>query len=144
MSLREFFVVTKSSVYRVSNERNEAGGPTIQKIDDNSVDGTVKVGGLLPAGENETVIITRSKSDFRRNRLHVCHPDVALPKNRIYLDISTRTSPIVGLFLNREDALKCSEVEGKGVYDSRWEEDTLTAELVIGHYFEEFYLLETA
>jgi hypothetical protein len=130
MPVKEFFVVTLSSVYRVSSERNEDGGPTIQKIE-GSVNGAVKLGGLLPAEENEVVIITRSKEDPDRNKLHALHPDALLLEHQIYLDISTRTSPVVGLFLDREDALDCSEVEDKKIYDERWEDETFLTEFEI-------------
>ena len=49
MLIKEFFVVTLSSVYRVSSDKNEVNGPTIQKIE-GSVKGAIKLGGLVPAG----------------------------------------------------------------------------------------------
>ena len=141
MPLKEFFAVTLSSVYCVSSERNEDGGPTIQKIN-GSTTGAVKIGELLPAGEHDTVIVTRSGKDFQHNKLHVCHPDVILPKYQICLDVSARTSLIVGLFLDRDDALDCFEVDEKQVYDECWNEDTATTEMAIGFNHPDFQVFD--
>ena len=139
--LQEFFAVTLSSVYRVNRERNENGGPTVQKID-GSVDGEVSIGGLLPAGKNDRVIITRSSKDPRRNRLHVCQPEDILPMYQIYLDFSVRTSSLVGLFLTMDAAANCFASENKQVYDERWNDYGVTTELVIGFNHPDFQVFD--
>ncbi len=132
--MHRFYAVTTTSVYLVSDEKNEYGWPTVEKIALNG-QSRVKVGSRLKNGGL-----------------------VAVARDRIFLydgfDKNTRRSPekigtihwggiasgIIGLFLHKEEAMACFKKEDKTILDPRWKNQTDEVRNRIGDKHSTFVL----
>ena len=103
----EFYAVTVTSVYRVTDKTDELGVPIVEKIALNS-NSRVAIGERLRGG---TRVCVSPDGIILYNENNENHPS---PNGG-------RTSPIIALFLDRERAMECLESEKS---DSRWEEET--------------------
>lgn len=108
--LHEFFAVTTTSVYRVSDQKDGDGVPLVEKIAKKG-DGRVAVGGRLRDGG--LVAVTRLGlflySDDLPSRGRAGNRPARLEEVNM-LFWGGHTSRLVGLFLRKEDALICFEL----------------------------------
>ena len=118
MTMHKFYAVTTTSVYLVSDEKNEYGWPTVEKI---ALDGQSRVkvgsrlknGGLVAVARDRIFLYDGFNENTRRS-----------PER-----INTRhwggiTSGIVGLFLHKKEAMICFKEKDKIILDPRWKIQT--------------------
>ena len=122
--LEEFFAVTKTSVYRVSSQKDEKGFPVVEKIALRG-ESAVPVGGRLHNGhlvgimKTEINLYYEDYSPFSGRREQPQRPEEV---NIHYW--GGHTSPIVALFLNKEEAMSCFNSENQKNCDPRWRKQT--------------------
>lgn len=115
----KFFAVTETSVYSVSDERDENGVPIVEKIALRG-ESKVAVGQRLSGGQYVGVTpegIIFYDQDHPRNS----------PQKPEYVNImfyGGHTSPIVALFLDKEEAMRCYNSENPEPSDLRWQKET--------------------
>ncbi len=115
----EFFAVTETSVYSVRDERDEDGVPIVEKIALRG-ESKVAVGQKLKGGRY--VGVTPEGIIFY-DQDHPKNP----PQKPEYVNIAFyggHTSPIVALFLNKEEAMRCYDSEDRQPSDPRWQDKT--------------------
>ncbi len=133
--LREFFAVTETSVYRISSERDEKGWPIVEKIALRG-ESAVKLGGRLHNGHFVGIMkdeINLYDAVWREGRPQ--RPDEV---NIVHW--GGHTSPIVGLFLNRKEAMRCFKSKNQKNCDSRWRKQTEETLKAIGDNHPVFIL----
>lgn len=121
--IHEFFAVTKTSAYRVSDEKGENNWPIVEKI---ALRGESKtpVGGRLRNGCFVGIMggklsgISLYDQDYPR-RGSVQPPEMV---NTAFF--GGGTSRLVALFLEKEAAIKCSDSENLQPLDPRWRKQT--------------------
>ncbi len=133
--IHEFFVVTKTSVYRVSDEKDEHGWPIVEKI---ALAGESKIGigerlegGYLVGVTRWGGIILYNEDHPRKERRQT-----AAMVNTFFH--GGKTSPIAALFLNKEEAAECLKAENRQKFDARWEEQTKNVLESIGNDHQVF------
>lgn len=115
----KFFAVTETSVYSVSDERDEKGVPIVEKIALRG-ESKVAIGQRLSGGQY--VGVTPEGIIFY-DQDHLRNP----PQKPEYVNIAFyggHTSLIVALFLDKEEAMKCHNSKDHKPSDSRWEDKT--------------------
>ena len=130
--ISEFFAVTMTSVYHVTDRKDEDNIPIVEKIalkGESSIPiGSRLLGGHL-VGITEIGIILYYE-DYS--------PWTGAPeRTQRAMQVNTRmwggkTSPIVSLFLDKKEALSCLESESLEEFDSRWKKQTEEVLEVIG------------
>ena len=144
--LHEFFAATMTSIYHVTDTKDNFGVPIVKKIHCRDPRSTLKVGEKLKNGY--FVAITRMGLV-----LYFEDPDLleAYPSQRIQRLENVRlrywgskTSPVVALFLKRNDALACSEHKNLRPCDPRWREFTEEVLAAIGDRHHVFILAKFA
>jgi len=130
--LREFYAVTNTSVYLVSEERDPDGTPTVEKIALRS-DSSIPVGGRLKYGH---LVAVTPRGVFL---YHEDFSPYSGPRDRPQRpeEVNTRywggsTSPVVGLFLNRPDAVGCLAWGSRQMHDPVWWSHTMMVVKAIG------------
>ena len=136
--LREFFAVTRTSIYHV-----KAGGPTATKI---AVRGPsdVALGGMLHGGT--MIAICAMLVAYIPEGSGVIAP-VSTFERRIE-KVSSRyfgghSSPIVALFFTKEEALACFREENLQDCDARFEDETRAVCDAIGEDHPDFYVCKS-
>jgi len=125
-----------TSVYLVSGERDEKGYPIVEKIALKG-ESKVPVGGRLKNGY--LVGITRDGILLYDED----HPRPDKPQDPKEVNIAFwggHTSPIVALFLNKEEAIECLNSSGLQNCDSRWRKQTEETLKAIGENHPVFIL----
>ena len=125
-TVSEFFVLTVSgSVYRVSVDDPEEGPVVIEKVAKASRSGGFYVGARLTGGAYAGITdssLTLGREDESRAQaglVGTCYRD-------------GRTSPIVALFLDGDEAVECAEAGNLKPWDRRWSEMTKATIAAIG------------
>lgn len=125
--LHEFFAVTVTSIYRVSDEKDSEGTPIVQKVRMRfqSIVGTGKrlMGGSLVGIRAVGLLLY---SDGKENTPHAKPEDIAPVLQ------GSKSSPLVGLFRTLAEAETCIREENTKVFDSRWQKQTADVLRAIG------------
>ncbi|MFH1093901.1 MAG: hypothetical protein V1739_07090 [Candidatus Omnitrophota bacterium] len=119
MEVHEFFAVTITSVYRVSDQKDK-DVPIIEKIALRG-ESKIPIGGRLKNGS--LVGLARTGIELYDED----HPKLGRRQRPEEVNtgfIGGHTSPIVGLFFKKEEALTCSVSENLQIYDPRWQKQT--------------------
>jgi len=116
----EIFAVTKTSVYSVSDKKDELGIPIIRKI---SLRGKSKVAVGARLGGGYLVGITR-ECIMLYNEDHPKPNSIQPPEIVNTAFHGGRTSPIVALFFDRKQAMGCFASENLQECDPRWRNQT--------------------
>lgn len=115
--IHEFYAVTRTSVYRVTDEIQD-NFPLVEKIALKGESG-LKVGSRLRNGRYVGVM-----------KYAICLYDLSPSRGMQPPDmVSTRswggtTTPITALFLDRDEALLCLEISDRMDWDQRWQRQT--------------------
>ena len=114
--LNEFFAVTKNSVYKIKNKRNTSGCPIVRQIK------TRREGNIIPDKEltggphvgimMTGIVLFPSSKEHRESEFNT-------------MRWGDKTSPVIALFLNKEDATACFGLNNLQECDPRWEKETL-------------------
>jgi len=117
--VHEFFAVTETSVYVISDKKDESGVPTVEKIalrgkSKIPVWGRLRNGSLVGITKERILLYEGNRRDGRWQR-----PDEV---NTVFW--GGGTSQIIALFLKKEEAIACSNSENLEAWDSRWEKKT--------------------
>jgi hypothetical protein len=136
--IHEFFAVTKTSVYIVNDKKDENGIPTVEKIALREKS-KIPVGGRLRNGNlvgimKERIVLYYENCPGRGERLQ--RPEDAN-------EWGGGTSPIIALFLNKEEAMNCSNSADLKAWDPRWEKQTKEILNSIGDNHPVFVLFRT-
>lgn len=130
--IHKFYAVTKTSVYLVSDEKDENGHPIVEKIAlngessipvDDRLDCTYVVGimsclqGYIPGVKSER------RPDMRNTRYW-----------------TGNSSPITALFTRKDLAFKCLKQPDRHTYDERWEDESRRILSLIGEDHPTFVL----
>lgn len=130
--IHEFYAVTKTSVYKVTDKKDENGHPIVEKIAlngesnipvDDRLDCTYAVGimnwlqGYIPGVRSER------RPDMRNTRYW-----------------TGNLSPITALFTRKDLALKCLKEPDRHTYDLRWEDESRRILNLIGEDHPTFVL----
>lgn len=118
----EFFAVTETSVYSVKDERDENRFPIVEKIALRG-ESKVTVGRRLRNGYYVGVTpwgIVLYNQDHPRE----AGGSPQKPEEVNIVFYGGHTSPIVALFLDKEEALKCHNSEDPKPSDLRWQKET--------------------
>ena len=121
--IHEFFAVTKTSVYRVSDERGENNWPIVEKI---ALRGESKtsVGCRLRNGCLVGIMGGKLSGIYLYDQDHPRHGSVQPPEMVNNGFFGGRASHLVALFLEKEAAIKCSDSKDPQPLDPRWREQT--------------------
>ena len=138
--LREFFAVTLTSVYRVSDRRDADGIPLVEKIAQRG-SSAVAVGGRLKSGS----LIGVTKRGIYLYDDDLPYPGrpggrPARPEEVDVLFWADHTSPVVGLFLNEADARGCLDWGHGREHDPVWWSHTMAVIKAIGDDHPTFIL----
>lgn len=138
----EFFAVTTTSVYRVSDEKDEDGIPIVEKI---ALKGQSKilVGGRLKNGY--LVGISRDRICLYQDEEMSPYASINKEHPRPLEEVNTffwggTTSPIIALFFKKDEALKCLNSPDLKYCDPRWKEQTKEVLATIGNNHPVFIL----
>ena len=121
--LNEFFAVTKDSAYKIENKRNINNCPIVRQIRAQRKDNVTpsrKLTGGSHVGIMMTGIVLFSSSKKHRE------PEFNAMR------WGDKTSPVVALFLNKEDAMACFGLKDLQECDPLWEKETLETWKKIG------------
>ena len=127
--LSEFYAVTKTSVYHVNSRNEEENAPYLEKI--------------AIRGESEIAVGEKLQYGYMVALtgigiiLYVPEGGGITSHQRRIEEVNNRwwgpnTSPVVALFLNKEDALRCNKQPGLIRCDPRWIDSTLEVVHAIG------------
>lgn len=116
----QFFAVTLTSVYRVSDKRDKNNWPIVEKIASRKAS-ALSVGQKLTGGK---LVGVRSNGIILYDEDHPRIGRIQRPE-----EVNTRfhgghTSPIVALFFDEKEALACLRSDGLDRCDRRWEAKT--------------------
>ena len=137
----EFFAVTTTSVYKVTDQIDDKGFPIVEKIALKG-ESSVPVGARLQNGD----LVGISKD---RICLYSDEDDNTYPTKRTQRrsaeEVNTRfwgggTSPIIALFFNEDEALKCLNTPDLEICDVRWRKQTEEVLATIGNNHPVFVL----
>jgi hypothetical protein len=114
--IKEFFVVTLTSVYRASSEEGAPFAEKILRFNTSAVPvgHKIKNGTMVGITEYGLVLYITDK-----HRNPPCKVDIERRGGR--------TSPIVAIFLNKDEALKCSKKPHLLHWDFSWDKETKEA-----------------
>jgi hypothetical protein len=134
-TVHEFFAVTETSVYRVADEKDANGIPIVEKIvlrekSKIPVGGRLRNGNLVGIMKERIVLYFR---DHRPDGNEVLRPEEAN-------EWGGGTSPIIALFLNKEEAMNCSNSVDLKPWDQRWKKQTRETLTAIGDNHPVFML----
>ena len=136
--IHEFFAITETSVYIITDKKDENGIPTVEKI---ALRGKSKipVGGKLRNGSlvgitKERILLYYESYPGHGKRLQ--RPEDAN-------EWGGGTSQIIALFLNKEEAMNCSNSQDLKAWDPRWEKQTKKVLNSIGDNHPVFVLSRT-
>ncbi len=121
--LHEFFAVTQTSVYRVSDERGENNWPIVEKIALKE-ESKLPVGGRLQDGYLVGVMGGRLSGIVLYDQDHPRPGSVQPPEMVNTAFYGGGTSRLVALFLEKEAAIKCHNSENPQPLDPRWRKQT--------------------
>ena len=121
--IHEFFAVTKTSVYRVSDERGENNWPIVEKIALRGESET-PVGGRLRNGCLVGIMGGKLSGIYLYDQDHPRRGSVQPPEMVNNVFFGSRTSRLVALFLEKEAAIKCSDSNDPRPLDPRWRKQT--------------------
>jgi hypothetical protein len=134
--LDRFFAVTKTSTYRVESEKGENRDPIVEKIALRG-ESRVQIGGRLHNGDFVGIMkgglvlyIEDHPKDGR----------IQKPEEVNTAFWGGHTSPIIGLFLELEEAMACHNSENLEICDSRWRKETEETLRAIGNNHPVFIL----
>lgn len=137
MAIHEFYAVTTTSVYLVSDKIGENGCPIVEKIA-RDAPSSVEVGGRLRNGKLVAVakdwIFLYSDPHSRDYERH--------PENINTRHWGGHTSGLIGLFLRKEEAMDCFRSGDKKVLDPRWRAQTEEVRRRIGNDHPVFILTD--
>jgi len=138
--LHEFFVVTMTSVYRVSDIKDAKGVPTVEKIARRRPS-ALEVGSRLKNGS--LIGVTRRgiflySDDLPYRGRPGGRP--ARPEEVPALFWGDHSSPVVGLFLNEADARGCLDWGPGTAFDPVWWSHTMAVVKAIGDDHPTFIL----
>ena len=137
--LHEFFAVTITSVYRVTDQKEEHDWPIVEKIELKG-QSKIPVGGRLLNGH--FIGITPDRI-FLYDEDHPRSDGKRLDPLRVNTAFwGGGTSPIVALFLNKEEAISCLKADNLRQCDARWRKQTGETLKVIGKEHPTFILSE--
>lgn len=113
--IHEFFAVMGNSVYIVKDERNKNGCPIVERIAENKK--RITPNKMLSGGSHVGIMFTgivlfRSSARHREPEFNT-------------LRWGDKTSPIVALFLKKDNAMECFNSDNLQNCDKRWKEETL-------------------
>ena len=120
--IHEFYVVTKTSVYHVTDTKDKDGNPIVTKIAIGKNKGSkLRVGSQLKGGNyfgitDDCGIILYRDNGQRSKCDRIPRPGEVSMK---YWS-NTTTSPIVALFFEKGPALECVNSDGLKMWDPRW------------------------
>ena len=115
--IHEFFAVTRTSVYRVTDEEGENGWPIVEKIALRG-ESEIPIGKRLTEGYN-VGIMKKGIVMFSSSRKHR-EPELI----NVY-HWGGKTSSIIALFLKENRAMECFNSKNTTVCDPRWKNETL-------------------
>lgn len=121
--LHEFFAVTQTSVYRVSDEKGENNWPIVEKI---ALKGESKlpVGGRLRNGCLVGIMGGKLSGIILYDQDHP-RPGSIQPPEMVNTNFyGGGTSRLVALFLEKETAIECLDSENPQPLDPRWQRQT--------------------
>ena len=133
--IHEFFAVTQTSVYRVTDEDGENGWPIVEKIALMG-ESEIPIGRRLTDGYN-VGIMKKGIVMFSSSKRHR-EPELV---NVYYW--GGKTSSIIALFLKKNKAMECFNSENTTVCDPRWKNETLETLGKIGNDHSVFILSRT-
>jgi len=116
--IHEFYAVTRTSVYRVSDERDEKGFPIVEKVALKG-ESPVSVGERLKNGHSVGIMKTGIVLYDYWHKEHNRRPEMI---NTAHW--GGETTPITGLFLRKKEAMKCLLAEDLQMCDKRWQQET--------------------
>ncbi len=130
--IHEFFAVTQTSVYRVSDERGENNWPIVEKIALRKESKT-SVGGRLRNGCLVGIMGGKLSGISLYDQDHPRHGSVQPPEMVNTSFFGGGTSHLVALFLEKEAAIKCSDSKDLQPLDPRWRKQTNEVLSAIGN-----------
>lgn len=137
--IHDFFAVTRTSVYRVTDQKDENHTPIVEKI---ALRGTsaVSVGERLKDGGLVGItrwggIILYDEDHYSKSRKRPLRPEEV---NIVFW--GGHTSPVVALFLKEDEAMNCFNSENLQDRDQRWREQTEEVLTAIGDSHPVFIL----
>ena len=116
--IHEFFAVTRTSVYVVKDEKDEKSCPIVEKIALRG-ESIIPVGGRLTGGYNVGIMFKAGIVMFPSSMRHR-EPELVNVRQWGFC-----TSPIIALFLEKDNAMKCFNSDNLQDCDTRWKEETL-------------------
>jgi len=134
--LDRFFAVTKTSVYRVESEKDENRDPIVEKIALRGVS-RLSVGGRLHNGDFVGImkagLVLYIEDHPKSGRIQK-------PEEVNTAFWGGHTSAIVGLFLEKDDAMNCNHTPFLQICDPRWRKETEKTLRAIGENHPVFIL----
>jgi hypothetical protein len=135
--IHEFFVVTETSVYLVTDKKDENGTPIVKKIvlkgqSKIPVGGRLKNGNLVGITKERILLYEGEMRNGRWQR----------PEEVNTAFWGGGTSQIIALFLKKEEAMKCFNSENLEAWDRRWKKQTEETLKSIGNNHPVFVLSE--
>lgn len=120
----DLFAVTITSIYLVKDQRDEKGNPVVEKIALKG-ESEISVGERLTGGRTvgitpEGIVLYDGRPHQKPEQVNIAH-------------YGGKTSPIVALFLNEDEAITCFNSEELKPSDPMWEEKTKEALDSIGN-----------
>ncbi len=132
----EFYAVTKTSVYSVTDKRDENGWPIVEKIALRK-ESFIPIGGRL---ENGRLVGVTSIGILLYDEDHPRPGRRQLPEMVNIAFYGGKTSPIIALFLEKDEAMACSNSENLEISDLRWRGQTEEVLNMIGNDHEVFVI----
>lgn len=126
----EFFAVTRTSLYSVTDQKDDSGFPIVEKIALRN-ESHVPVGGRLENGRLVGIAsygLVMYDEDHPRGYSQP-HQD---PEEVNIAFWGGHTSPIVALFLRKDEAVECFDSSNLRMGDSRWRKQTEEVLQLIG------------
>jgi hypothetical protein len=141
--LHEFYAVTQTSVYLVTDKKGKNFVPLVKKIalkgeSKIPVGGRLKEGSLVGITRHGIVLYDDDRSPFSKRKGWKDPEEVNIAFH------GGKTSPLVALFLNRKNAFDCFNSKSLQTCDCRWQRQTKQALEVIGKDHPVFVVSELA
>lgn len=116
--IHEFFTVTQTSVYKVTDEKDEKSCPLVEKMALKG-ESAIPIGGRLKGGYHvgimfkAGIVLFPSSESYRE-------PELVNIQSH-----GSKTSSIIALFLSKDEAVACLNSKNLQSCDARWKEETL-------------------